>query len=240
MSSVTVPPTELCTGCPSGPFIARSLIIRISRNAAGVRRFGFAPLLCISLAAALAVILGPAWKLAYYQEVGGLFYWRAAVLGFPCWLLGVALAERFSANVCNPSFEMPAISRWRLSAWLLQAPLLILAFQGIVGTPVTLTIFAFFGFVWLTRELRHAAHQEPPRWSERFGRASYSLYLIHPAALFLADRVINQVRPGFFCGWAFSLALTGAVTTVFYFTTEAPSHRLSRRVSKMFLPSPDR
>jgi peptidoglycan/LPS O-acetylase OafA/YrhL len=203
-----------------------------------LRRFGPMWMMLASVSVAILVIAWKGWGLVYYQDVGGIFYWRAAILGFPCWLFGVVTAHGLSVDTLGENRREIRIGLWRAAAWILQAPLFVLASQGIVGTPVTLTMFSFFCWLWLRSELLHYAQVRPIDWIERLGRASYSLYLVHPVALFLATNLTSKLYPGHLAAWLAHIGVTATIAFSFYILVEAPSHHLARRVGQVFERSP--
>ena len=140
------------------------------------------------------------------------------LLGLPCWLLGVWVAE---------SVE---VAKWPLSPWLWRAAVLgvsvvcsVLRFHGNVSYVWSLNPFAFLCAGWVLAEVRYWQAHEPLSWLEAAGKGSYSLYLTHMHGHALAER-IGLTGPA-------SYLAIGLVAVAIYFCVEKPAHRLARRVT---------
>jgi peptidoglycan/LPS O-acetylase OafA/YrhL len=146
------------------------------------------------------------------------------LLGLPCWLLGVQLAEKVSSDN-GPKPEN--IWHWRITVWAASIICSILRFHSPLGYPWTLDFFAILAYLWLLQEIRFYKHNTPPKLLEWAGKWSYSLYLIH----ILAQQVwsmIPDINLGYFLNWALKMLFILIYSYVFAITVEFPSHRLSK------------
>lgn len=182
------------------------------------------------------------WLLAFFTgassatvAAGLYFQWGAlkgpptlgyCLLLFPLWLLGALLAERHCPT--DQRTNSRKILWWRLGAIAL----------GFAANQVELHdlplayIYAPVGlYCWwyLPMELGRWARLRPWALTERLGKASYTLYLVHilPIALMLQLKVT----------WLFSAVLLaqcvaiGLANYCLYWLCEAPAHRLARSIS---------
>ena len=148
----------------------------------------------------------------------------------PAWLLGALLAERYRSG---------ALAVWRLpSVWLLRAALPpaallsnILYYHVPIHVPMTWSIVAFvpLGYIWMSAEVQRLAIHPPNAWLERFGLASYSIYLLHKPILMLfhAEFAHWPALP-FYLAQGVALAFAG---WLFYLTVAAS--RRSRTISTL-------
>jgi peptidoglycan/LPS O-acetylase OafA/YrhL len=174
------------------------------------------------LGALLTVLTNPAAK--EYHEFGLGLTWA---LGLPCWLLGARMAERldlfYSRSISN-------VQIWilRCGIWILSVAFSILRFHVNIGFPWTLNIFAVAVAWWLEREISYHRQTTAPRL-ERFGEASYSVYLTHMHGATLASLVIALQAPW---SWGLTVIVTVLFSSLFYWCVERPSHRLARHFSQ--------
>jgi peptidoglycan/LPS O-acetylase OafA/YrhL len=109
-----------------------------------------------------------------------------------------------------------------------------LRFHTRVHFDVSLNFFAILVFFWLARELGYGQKSPPWSWLERAGAWSYSLYVMHPAASLLSERVLPTVSSG--AEWLLRFPLTLGVCYLFYLAVEKPSHRLARAAATALRP----
>lgn len=192
-----------------------------------VRLGSWNPLLIVSFAASYAVVLTDPHA-GNYPSYGPSLNW---LLGFPCWILGCALAEstRSSEQV---HVTAGAIWSWRsllfAAAWVCSA----LRFHSAIGFPWTLNLFALLAAAWLRREIFYHRRISASAWIEWAGEWSYSLYLVHLIAaasfvLFLPHVGEPWLRWLIFCPFVL------ASSYVFYLLVERPSHAAARRVARV-------
>ncbi|HZC22639.1 MAG TPA: acyltransferase [Candidatus Binatia bacterium] len=173
------------------------------------------------LGALLTILTDPAAK--EYHEFGLALTWA---LGLPCWLLGARMAERLDSFYLRSVTDVQ-IWGWRCGIWILSVAFSILRFHANVGFPWTLNIFAIAVASWLEREISYYRQARAPRL-ERFGEASYSVYLTHMHGAMLASLVMVLRGPW---AWWLTVLLTALFASLFYWCVERPSHQLARRCS---------
>ncbi|WP_341853535.1 acyltransferase [Microcystis aeruginosa 1339] len=159
------------------------------------------------------------------------------ILGLPCWLLGILLAESLKNPLPNPTSS--SIWTWRIGAIILGSITRNLAFQRIIGNHLTLNFFAIYVFFWLLREVSYYNKQEnkPLAFLEWAGLWSYSLFLIHPLAFYLF-KSMQLPSFGYMVDWFLKFNFVLLLSIAFYFAVEKPSHLLSRRIGKMLTIKP--
>ena len=184
---------------------------------------GWRMLMALAWVGALLTILSnPAAK--EYHEFGLTLTWA---VGLPCWLMGVRMAEQLDLFYSRPVSDVQ-IWLWRCGIWILSVALSALRFHANIGFPWTLNIFAIAVAWWLEREISHFRQRTTPGL-ERFGEASYSVYLTHMHGAMLAGWVI--VLQGVWSWWLTAI-VTALFSTLFYWSVERPSHRLARHCSQ--------
>ena len=191
------------------------------------RKFGWGLLLGASMVVCVGLIIMEPHTGMY----AGINVWDP-VLGFPAWLLGCLLAE--DVGPASEHRAVPRVWSWRIGAWASSS----LAYGLMLHTPIgfrwSLTLFAGFAYFWLRAEILYAAIHPPRPWLERWGKASYSLYLTHTLAGGLFIRYFIRFLPDgvSWQGFAIQLVLVFAVTAIFFFAVEAPAHALAKRLCK--------
>ena len=188
-----------------------------------MRRVGWGVLIKVSGITSCALVFA---HLNYLRpwEFGTLTW----LWGLPIWLSGCLLAEGFRKGELVKAWGN--IWLWRLSAWLYGAcaTFAIYHLPVKIGFPLTMLPFAIFAFFWLSMELQ----SQSPAWRflERFGSASYSLYLVHPLVLGAMDDYLTPPPAGVLklvSPWP----LIAMATYIFYKVIEAPSHLLARSLA---------
>jgi peptidoglycan/LPS O-acetylase OafA/YrhL len=175
------------------------------------------------LASLLTILSDPAAK--EYHNFGPSLTW---ILGLPCWLLGVRMAERLDLFY-SYSISSIQIWLWRCGIWALSVILSVLRFHTIIGFPWTLNGFAIVATLWLQREISYYRGLKGIPVLERLGDASYSVYLTHVHGALLASWVIALHTAS---GWWLTAIVTGLFSSLFYWCIERPSHQLARHYSQ--------
>jgi peptidoglycan/LPS O-acetylase OafA/YrhL len=199
------------------------------------RRIGWWPL--IAGAGLLAYTLAFSQVPAIEGAAGGYpaFGYLNWLIGLPCWLMGCCLAEEFGR------FPQPStIQIWLIRIWVFMTSAVLLVLKSHVrsiylSNPFTLNLFAVFGYSWLGLEIAYRREVSAPALLEWAGKWSYSLYLMHPAAIrlvtlqpWLAPVVSSHWRNVFFVFCSLPMAYA------FYLVAEAPFHRLAITVTRRF------
>lgn len=188
------------------------------------KRVGWGALIVCSGAISIALVLLHS-NYSHVQQFG----WLTWLWGLPIWLSGCVLAERLHSGW----IDKLSGNRWwwRFSAWGFGVLAILGVFHSktLIGYPISMLLFAGFAYPWLAKELG----ERSPAWSwlERFGRASYSLYLVHN--IILGAITDYFPHPSSFGIFLLSWVAIGTGTYVFYKLVEHPSHSLARHVAQM-------
>jgi peptidoglycan/LPS O-acetylase OafA/YrhL len=192
-----------------------------------LKRFGWTPVLSVAFAASI-VTASCVPKALDWNDLGPLL---TAVALYPVWLLGCRLSER-APSLGEQRMSRGEIWRWRFAAWAAMWVAELLNFHLHVARVHTMVFVGAFAALWISKEIIYSGHTDPPRWLQRAGEWSYSLYLIHPAVL----SVYEIVMPGGFTkhprgGWLQMMAMAFIASYVFFFLVENPSHTLAKKIS---------
>jgi peptidoglycan/LPS O-acetylase OafA/YrhL len=185
-------------------------------------RFGWRPMIAVSYVVSIGLAMTN--RTGEYPALGPQLTW---LVGLPCWLLGCDLAESYDGLATAPRSRLPIVA-WRLGALGLSMIACTLQFHSPIRYPLTLNAFAFYVYFWLRNELA-AAKDAPVGWAERAGVFSYSLYLMHPAAEKVWEK-LHVPKLGSGVTWIFMTLFIVAFAYAFYLVVERPSHRFARRV----------
>jgi peptidoglycan/LPS O-acetylase OafA/YrhL len=183
-------------------------------------RTGWKRLTAASFVLAYAIALG----------VGSDAYGNIHVFGWylnwlvmmPAWLVGVVLAHDFGRHHIPGSVWL-----WRAVTGLTAGFLYWATLHTRAGFYLTLNPLALLVAVWILAETQ-VPH---PKWLERSGRGSYSLYLIH--FIVAAFMGFPQTGPVL----VIPCALAGSY--LFYLAIERPAHSLARHIFRRLLRPAD-
>ncbi|MCD0420540.1 acyltransferase [Rubrivivax sp. JA1024] len=182
------------------------------------RRYGWAPLI------AVAFVIGYVAVAATGAGDGNSWLrFRSDVLSnLPAWLLGCWLAERLS-NRRAPSF------RFVKATGMIGISILIavIHYAGLVSLIWTLPAFSLQVVVWLDAELRCSDGETV---LSRAGSWSYSLYLVHPLAIYGIAPLLFTAHNNI--GWAAMVLSAFVWSFAFYLAVERPSHDFAQRAWK--------
>jgi peptidoglycan/LPS O-acetylase OafA/YrhL len=158
-----------------------------------------------------------------YWQLGVGFTW---IIGLPCWLLGVQLAQKIDD-------VKTVVSRWKIYAFrmaIFSASIVVLFanFHFSVTYLLSLTILSIPMCKWIEYEIQYFKTHKPVALLEKWGKFSYSLYLTHPLALVLIPYFmkLNIYTYLIYIGLAIVIAY------FFYLVLERPSHLLAQRMSR--------
>jgi peptidoglycan/LPS O-acetylase OafA/YrhL len=202
------------------------------------KRIGLSTLVVTSYLIAAAVVMTDPGA-GNYPSYGWKLNW---LLGLPCWLLGVKLADRWATGgTAATHVGASEIWRWRLGIWMLSAVCSVLRFHSPAGYPWTLDLFAIAVFFWLDREIARGFTRPPSAVLEWAGRWSYSIYLVHVLAMSVYRSSIGAM-PHAMLNWFAELGFILAVSYLYYLVVEARAHDLARfaaaRASQRLRPLP--
>lgn len=160
-----------------------------------------------------------------YWQLGDFMTW---IVGLPCWLLGVMLAQDINSAQAKTS----AIRAWifRFSVLAAGIGLDILKFHFFVSYLLSMNLFAIGLFFWIRYEILYFKTRQPPALLEFSGKFSYSLYLCHNVFVFFIVMLIPLNMYSYFP----IILLTLFSSYLFYRLVEKPSHQLSKRVARQF------
>lgn len=168
-----------------------------------------------------------------YASFGNQLNW---LLGLPCWLLGVYLAEQCK-NLSSVAISNQKIWTYRFGVWFLSVACRMLRFHTPLGHPITLNLFAIVVYFWLRAEISFRLQQSSEQRSrvflilEKFGLWSYSIYLCH---MVVNDIVLENIpfsNFGYMLGWTFEMLTLLIICFVFYQVIEKPTHVLAKLFS---------
>ena len=158
-----------------------------------------------------------------YWQTGSFLTW---IIGLPCWLLGVVLADQIDSYKNN----VPAIRIWsfRILAVACGMMLDVLKFHFFVSYIFSMNLFALLLFFWLRTEIAYFRKREPLKWLEYSGQFSYSLYLCHNVIIGFLELALSLTVFTYFP----ILLITILCSYLFYLAVEKPSHLLSRKLAQ--------
>jgi peptidoglycan/LPS O-acetylase OafA/YrhL len=151
------------------------------------------------------------------------------LLGLPCWLLGVQLAEVVKKDDASKPTN---IWRWRMGVWAASSVCSVLRFHSPIGYPWSLNLFAVLVCFWLLQEIRLYRYETPPKLLEWAGTWSYSIYLVHQLSQAIWH-LTPQVNLGYLLNWFVSMSFILASSYAFAFLFEFPSHKLAGNISRL-------
>ncbi len=195
------------------------------------QRFSWVTLCAVAYVPAILIATTVPLGNTNYVAWGGP-YVSSWILGLPCWLLGVVLAEKMATLV---AFSIPRISiiwAWRLGGITIGALLHNLALQNIIGQHWTLNIFAIFAYFWIKQEILFHTAVTPLVGNEWAGKWSYSLYLMH-IAMFHVFGYLKLPAIGYLADWGLKMTFILATSYAFFLLVEKPSHQASRYLAKL-------
>ncbi|HWL85779.1 MAG TPA: acyltransferase [Polyangiaceae bacterium] len=195
-------------------------------------RTGMLSLLVVSYVASYAVVFLCTNPNGNYQAYGTVLN---AVLGYPCWLLGVWLAERIDLDFATNPANRRAPWGWRAGAFVLGVILSILRFHTPVSYPWTLNLFALYVFGWLRAEILSTKIRGSIRMLEAGGAFSYSIYLVHMYANTVWKKnpyASAWTKSSPFLAWFPQIAFIVFVAYVSYRLVEKPSHAMARQFQR--------
>ncbi len=205
------------------PFLA---VIKISWRSKAVVAFLLSGVAMIIGAPGDTVALLDGERAGYdgqYWQLGYLWTW---IVGLPCWLLGVLLAEKIDS--VKTIVSRPKIYLFRAAMFAVSIGLLIAQFHFFVSYIISLTLVSLLFVKWIEYEIQYFKKNKPVQFLENWGKFSYSLYLTHPLAHILILKVLPFTSYSY---WLYVLlAIAGAYSV--YLVLERPSHLLAQRLTR--------
>ncbi|MVN78644.1 hypothetical protein GO988_20110 [Hymenobacter sp. HMF4947] len=150
------------------------------------------------------------------------------IIGLPCWLLGVNLAERIDNQRQAVSTKRILLIRAAIISLTIGAQ--IAKFHFYFSYIIAFTLLAFPIMKWLEIEIVYYKSNAPLPFLEKWGKFSYSLYLCHPLILAVLAVTLPLTSYTYF-PYLFSCL---AFSYGFYLILEKPAHLLAARMSMRF------
>ncbi len=188
------------------------------------KRFGWKVLLVGAfIASGLVILQNPMAQ--NYPSYGSAFNW---LLGLPCWLLGVLLADTLESGGV---VKTQNIWMWRLVVWFSSSLCMILRFRTPIGYPITLNFFAILVYFWLRQEIDHARRHPPKLFLEWLGSWSYSIYLMHMLTIKETRSFIPpSVSP--IASWVIIFTAVMIISYLFFLLVESPAHKVAKKIGR--------
>lgn len=184
----------------------------------------------VSLMVALGIVANhPGAK--NYHEMGPML---TAMLGLPCWLLGVVLADSPITGIGTHA----TVWGRRVLVYTFAFLSSVARFHSPMGFPSSLTIFSVICFFWLREEIAWRRFYPAPKLLELGGTWSYSLYLFHLPAAALVSRILHGIGvESETASWGLKMTGVCGLAYICYLYVEKPSQKLSRLVAQKICPS---
>jgi peptidoglycan/LPS O-acetylase OafA/YrhL len=156
----------------------------------------------------------------YYWQMGFFLTW---IVGLPCWLLGVLIAEQID--------KLTYISNTRVMLYRVLVILVgficnVLKEQHYVSYVLSMNVIAPVIYLWLRAEIVYYKTRPSVTILENMGKFSYSLYICHPI-IYLA---LLRFVPYNMATYPLYIIICIGFSYCFYLLVERPSHRLAQRV----------
>jgi peptidoglycan/LPS O-acetylase OafA/YrhL len=158
-----------------------------------------------------------------FAALGDLLTW---IVGLPCWLLGVLLAE----HIDSLSNHVTRFKIYLTRLFVIGIGICVVGLKAhlFVSFIFTLNFFALILYYWISLEIQFFRTHKPSPILEYAGKFSYSLYLLHGLLVSFMVVAIEVDIKTYFVFVFFTLL----ASWVFYLAVEEPSHRLSKIIAK--------
>jgi len=155
-----------------------------------------------------------------YWQFGSLFTW---VIGLPCWLLGVLLADNINKSNNIPIVSFLRIITFRVVIFCFSIILVTLRFHFFFSYLLSMNLFAIPLFYWIKNEVYYYKTRKPVSILEFLGKFSYSIYLCHGVSLFICLKYMQMNLYTYFI----ILFIGLCSSNIFFVLVEKPSHKLA-------------
>ncbi|HWZ02115.1 MAG TPA: acyltransferase family protein [Mucilaginibacter sp.] len=160
----------------------------------------------------------------YYWQLGGWLTW---IVGLPCWLLGVLIAEHID-DLKQASFK--SVMTYRIIVFFISFFCCLGKFHLHISYILSMNIFALLIYKWLQTEIVYFKTHPSNKTLEKMGKFSYSLYLCHPL-LYVVLRLLLVYNT---FTYPLFLLLAVAISYGFYLVVEKPGHQLARKINSKY------
>jgi len=162
----------------------------------------------------------------YYWQFG---VWLTWIIGLPCWLLGVLIAEHID-NLTGTTFK--SLIFYRVLVYGISCFCCFAKFHLHISYILSMNIFALVLYKWIQTEIVYYKKAAPINSLEKMGKFSYSLYLCHPLlyiilGLFITNTVLT---------YPLFILLIILFSYLFYLAIEKPSHIIARKINSKYNP----
>ncbi len=144
------------------------------------------------------------------------------IIGLPCWLLGVVLAE-------NTDFTKKEVTYFKLLlfrslVFLLSILFFVLEAHFYLSYVLSMNFFALIIYFWLQKEIIYYSYNKANATLEYLGTFSYSLFICHKLIfiLLLMFSVLNIYN------YIVYVFLALLVSYIYYLIIESPAHKIGR------------
>ena len=186
-------------------------------------RIGIKTLIATTYFAGLVLIFTLPYKdTNAYVDLGNYYTW---IIGLPCWLLGVYLAENVNAEYKGTFGKLVL---WRLGIYGLSVILRGVKFHTEFSNLITLNLFAFIVCIWLIEEVKYYRNKPAVKTLEWAGSWSYSLYICHLLAATFIQIFLPLEKS--VLQWFMLFFGTLSISYIFFLLVEKPSHYLAKKV----------
>jgi peptidoglycan/LPS O-acetylase OafA/YrhL len=166
-------------------------------------------------------IIGNYYSGAYWQ-LGSYLTW---IIGLPCWLLGVLLAEKI--DTITESISVKKIFFLRILVFVISVVLNVLKFHFFLSYIFSMNLFALIVFVWIKAEILYYRERKPVNILEKMGVFAYSLYLLHSACFLMLKHFFSLNR----LSYLIYIPVTIFMSYLFYLLIEKPSHLAAKKIA---------
>jgi peptidoglycan/LPS O-acetylase OafA/YrhL len=166
--------------------------------------------------------IGNVGSLGAYWQLG---IWLTWLVGLPCWLLGVLLAEKI--DEISRSISINRIFLLRIGVFTISVVLNIAKFHFFVSYIFSMNLFALILFIWIRDEILYYRERQPVRLLEKMGEFSYSLYLVHYVCYAMLIYFFPLTRLLYFV----FIVTAIFVSYLFYLTVEKPAHLFAKKLA---------
>ncbi|MDO1449803.1 acyltransferase family protein [Rhodocytophaga aerolata] len=161
-------------------------------------------------------------------------YWQLGVgltwlLGLPCWLLGVLLAENLD-NIAKAEISYKNVLFSRLIIIIISIFCSVARFHLHLSYILSLNIFSIVAYFWISKEIIYYNKHQPSKLFEWAGQWSYSIYICHSLIPIVFALMSIHQKNGFLF-WFYEVSAALIFSYVFYLAIESPSHYLARKVN---------